>query len=155
LLIKLLGRIAPPNHTRDYLATTCVAQDLRRLFLLSASGLVAGVYGVTVWESRMGHLLVEVAGATIVVGILHAGAIVRRLQREMRFRWICRGMRMALPPALANGIAAAEREDISSTAEAIAFRVQKSRELDVRFLAVFDVLLADILDDRSSVQKFL
>lgn len=147
MLTKLLNRFAQPQNSRDHRAVAIVVRGLDELMWLTAGSLVAGAYGVTVWDSRMGHVLVEVAGAAIVVGLVHGGSVIRRLRREMVSRALCRKKRLALPHVLADGISAAERMDIRKTAEAITFRVQKSLKLDERSLAVFDVLLSDILSD--------
>lgn len=143
----LLCRIAPPQNSRDRLTITRVVRDLKFIMLILAGSLVAGAYGVTVWDSRMGHVLVELAAVAIAVGLVHAGTAIRRLQREMAFRALCRRKRLALPHVLADGVSAAERMDIRKTAEAISFRIRMRRDFNEPSLAIFDVLLADIFEN--------
>lgn len=97
MLTRLLNRIAQPIRPRDHRAVAIVARGMQGLLLLFAGSLIAGVYGATVWDLRPCRVLVEVAAATIVMRLIHAGSAVRRLLREMRFRSICRGKGLALP----------------------------------------------------------
>lgn len=151
----LLSRIAPPQNSRDQGTVANVARDLKSLLLIPAGGLVAGAYGATVWNSRMGCVLVEIAAAAIVVGLLHAGSAIRKLQREMASRAFFRSQRLELPVVLAAGIAAAEREDAPKTAEAISIRISKMKDFSDQSIRVFDVLMFDLLESHPDLTKDL
>lgn len=155
MFTTLLTRLAQPSHPRDRLAIAIVARDLRSLLSLSACSLFAGIYGAYTWNSRLGHILAEVTGATLMVGILHAWAAVRRLQREMKFRSTCRRMRFSLPPVLAAGIAAGETMDAHKTAESISVRLGKDRKFSAQSIQVFDCLMHDLLANNPTLSKEL
>ncbi len=144
LLIDLLSRIAPPNHARDYRDVVIIAQGMKGLLLLPAGALIAGVYGLTSWDLKPGRVLVEIAAGAIVVGLLHMGLAVRRLQRGMALRALCRSKRLALPPPLAEGIAAAELMNVPKVVETIYFRTRRKEELSDMSVQVFDCLIADM-----------
>lgn len=155
MLSKLLSRLAPPQNSRDRLTISRVARDLKELLWLPAGGLVAGAFGVNVLDSRMGRVLVEMAGAALVVGLVHAGATVRRLQREMAYRVMCRSKRLALPPVLAAGITAAEIMDVPMVAEAISVRISKMKDFNIHSVQIFDCILFDLLNSNPTLSKEL
>jgi len=155
LLIKLLSLYVHPSHPRDHCTIACVARDLRSLLLLPAGSLVAGAYGATVWNSRMGRVMVEVAGAAIVVGFIHMVSAVRRLRQEMAYRVVCRSKRLALPVVLAAGITAAEKQDAPKTAEVISIRISKMKDFSDQSIQVFDVLMFDLLESHPGLSKEL
>jgi hypothetical protein len=123
--------------------------------LLSASGLVVGAYGIISWNLKAGRVLIEIAAATIIVGLVHACAVVRRLQREMAYRSNCRRKRLALPLVFAAGIAAAERQDAPKTAEVITVRIGKVRDFSVEAITVFACLIFDLLESNPSLSREL
>lgn len=155
MLTTLLNRIAPPNHARDYSTVDRVARELKGLLLIPAGGLVAGIYGVTFWSLKPGRVLVEIAAAAIVVGLVHAGAIVHRLCQEMASRAFFRSKRLALPTVLADGITAAERMDAPKTAEAISLRLRKMKEFNIHSVQIFDCLMFDLLESHPDLTRDL
>ena len=155
LLIKLLSHYVQPAHSRDCRAVACVARDMRSLLLLSAGGYITGISGATFWSSRMGRVLVEVAAAAIVVGLVHVGITVRKLRQEMALRSLCRSKRLALPAVLADGISAAERQDALKTAEVISLRLHRMEDFSDESTQIFDCLMFDLFESNSGLSREL
>ena len=155
LLTTLLECFAQPTHSKDRLAFAIVVRDLQSLLFLIAGGLVVGAGGLPSWDSRPLRVLVEVASAAIVVGLVHVGITVRRLCVEMAFRALCRSKRLTLPPVLADGIVAAEMKDVPKVAGVISLRLCKVRHFSDQSIRVFDCLMFDLLECNPGLSKDL